>query len=152
MAKQSAGILAYRQGSGALEVLLVHPGGPFHARRDAGAWSIPKGEFADEDALAAARREFMEETGQAVDGTFIALQPVKLKSGKLIYAWAVEADIDADNIVSNIFELEWPPRSGGKQAFPEVDKAAWFTLAVAGEKINAGQAPLLRELAAILQA
>ena len=94
----------------------------------------------------------MEETGQAVDGTFIALQPVKLKSGKLIYAWAVEADIDADNIVSNIFELEWPPRSGGKQAFPEVDKAAWFTLAVAGEKINAGQAPLLRELAAILQA
>ena len=152
VAKQSAGILAYRQGSGVLEVLLVHPGGPFHAKKDLGDWSIPKGEFANEDALAAARREFMEETGQAVDGTFIALQPVKLKSGKLIYAWAVEADIDAGNIVSNTFELEWPPRSGRMQSFPEVDRAAWFTLAVAEEKINAGQAPLLRELSAILQA
>ena len=130
----------------------MHPGGPFHARKDAGDWSIPKGEFADEDALTAAQREFMEETGQVVNGTFIALQPVKLKSGKRIYAWAVEADIDAGNIVSNTFELEWPPRSGRMQSFPEVDRAAWFTLAIAEEKINEGQAPLLRQLAAILQA
>lgn len=151
MAKQSAGILAYRTHGGELQVFLVHPGGPYHVRRDAGDWSIPKGEFSDEDPLAAARREMKEETGCEVEGIFTPLQPVKQKSGKVIHAWAVETDVDANNIVSNTFEIEWPPRTGKMRAFPEVDRAGWFTLDEAKMKINAGQAPLLSQLQELLQ-
>ena len=146
MIKQSAGILLYRKMSDQLQVFLVHPGGPFFKNKDAGVWSIPKGEFLDgEDALAAAKREFKEETGQPVDGKFIELTPVYLKSGKKVYAWAVEGDIDHEVIESNLFEIEWPPRSGKRQSFPEVDRAAWFTLDEAKEKINAAQVGLIED-------
>jgi len=147
MGIQSAGILMYRQKNGQLEVLLVHPGGPFFKNKDAGTWSIPKGEFlSDEEPLTAAKREFMEETGSAVDGDFIPLNPVKLKSGKIIYAWAIEGDIDHENIFSNLFEMEWPPKSGKKQSFPEVDRAGWFYAEEAILKINTAQAALVAEL------
>jgi predicted NUDIX family NTP pyrophosphohydrolase len=147
MVKQSAGILLYRKNNDQLQVFLVHPGGPFFKNKDLGAWSIPKGEFlSDEDPLAAAKREFMEETGQPVEGEFIALEPVYLKSGKKVYAWAVEGDIDHEIIVSNLFEVEWPPRSGKMQSFPEIDRAAWFTVDEAKEKINAGQVGLIEGL------
>ena len=123
-----------------MEVFLVHPGGPFFRNKDLGAWSIPKGEFLDdEEAIDAARREFFEETGLSVDGDFIALNPVILKSGKKVYAWALEGDIDHENINSNLFEIEWPPKSGKKQSFPEIDKAAWFDLETAKHKINVAQ-------------
>lgn len=145
--KKSAGILLYRYNKKVLEVFLVHPGGPFWKNKDAGAWSIPKGEFADdEDGLPAAKREFKEETGHAVAGDFTPLTPVKQKAGKTICAWAVEGDIDADAIKSNLFEMEWPPKSGKKQAFPEVDRGAWFTVEQAKEKMNLSQAALLDEL------
>jgi predicted NUDIX family NTP pyrophosphohydrolase len=146
--KQSAGILAFRRAAHArLEVLLVHPGGPFWRNKDAGAWSIPKGELAaGEDALAAARREFHEETGFCVDGHFLALAPVSQRGGKSVHAFAVEADFDAANARSNTFSMEWPPKSGRLQEFPEVDRAAWFDLEVALQKINAGQAALLLQL------
>ena len=141
----------FRLQAGFPEVLLLHPGGPFFARKDAGAWSIPKGEFEDtEEALDAAKREFEEETGTRPEGKFIPLAAVKLKSGKRIRAWAVQGDLDPATITSNTFEIEWPPRSGRKQAFPEIDKAAWFTLEEAKEKINAGQAGLINELAEML--
>lgn len=144
MTKQSAGILLYRKINNQLQVFLVHPGGPFFKNKDAGAWSIPKGEFLDgEDPLAAARREFQEETGQPIHGEFLELNPVYLKSGKKVYAWAVEGDIDHEIIESNLFEMEWPPKSGKKQSFPEIDRAAWFTLNEAKEKINAGQVGLI---------
>jgi predicted NUDIX family NTP pyrophosphohydrolase len=147
MVKQSAGILLYRKKNNQLQVFLVHPGGPFFKNKDMGTWSIPKGEFlSDEDPLAAAKREFMEETGQPVKGEFIPLEPVYLKSGKKVYAWAVEGDIDHEVIVSNLFEMEWPPRSGKMQSFPEIDRAAWFTVDEAKEKINAGQAGLIEGL------
>jgi predicted NUDIX family NTP pyrophosphohydrolase len=147
MVKQSAGILLYRKDNDQLQVFLVHPGGPFFKNKDIGAWSIPKGEFlSDEDPLAAAKREFMEETGQPIEGEFIPLEPVYLKSGKKVYAWAVEGDIDHEIIVSNLFEMEWPPRSGKMQSFPEIDRAAWFTVDVAKEKINAGQVGLIENL------
>jgi len=147
MSKQSAGIVAFRRRSAALEVLLVHPGGPFWKNKDAQAWSIPKGEFtADEDALNAARREFAEEMGFAIDGEFAPLAPVRQSSGKTVHAFAVEADFDASLARSNTFSLEWPPKSGTLQEFPEVDRAEWFALEVALEKINAGQAPLLQQL------
>jgi predicted NUDIX family NTP pyrophosphohydrolase len=133
-------------------VLLVHPGGPFWAQKDAGAWSIPKGEFEDEDPLTAARREFLEETGSAVEGEFVALAPVMQKSGKTIQAWAVEGDLDPLTIRSNTFEMEWPPRSGRKQSFPEVDRAAWFSIHDAMEKINPAQRALLVELKEKLEA
>lgn len=152
MAKQSAGILVYRRSGEELQVLLIHPGGPYFAKKDVGSWSVPKGEFADgESALDAAKREFAEETGHSIEGEFRSLSPVKLKSGKLINVWAVEAEVDAANIVSNTFEMEWPPRSGRMQCFPEVDRAEWFVIDVAVEKINIGQVPLLLELAAVLQ-
>jgi predicted NUDIX family NTP pyrophosphohydrolase len=145
--RTSAGILLYRLGRSAPEVFLVHPGGPFWARKDAGAWSIPKGELDDgDDPLAVARREFKEETGQRIDGDFVALTPRKQKSGKVVHAWAVEGDLDAATIVSNTFTIEWPPRSGTRRTFPEVDRAAWFPLAAAREKILVGQAPFLDEL------
>jgi len=148
MAKQSAGILLYRKSNDQLQVFLVHPGGPFFRNKDDGSWSIPKGEFLDDEVpLAAARREFLEETGQSVDGKFIPLEPITQKGGKMVYAWAVEGDINHETIVSNLFELEWPPRSGKKQSFPEIDKAAWFDIETAKAKINAAQAAFINELA-----
>jgi len=145
--KQSAGILLYRSTDPETEVLLVHPGGPFWKNKDAGAWTIPKGEFEEsEEPLAAAIREFKEETGFTLQGEFIALTPIQQKAGKIVYAWAIEGDIDATKVKSNFFEVEWPPKSGKKQTFPEIDKAAWFTLAKAREKINSSQAALLDEL------
>jgi predicted NUDIX family NTP pyrophosphohydrolase len=150
---ESAGILLYRQREGRTEVFLVHPGGPYWRNKDAGAWSIPKGQLeADDDALAAARREFLEETGSAVSGEFIALAPLRQRSGKLVQAWAVEGDIDAQSITSNRFSLEWPPRSGKLQEFPEVDRGAWFSLDAAREKMLAGQRGFLDELQARLDA
>ena len=146
--KQSAGLLAYRTAGRTLRVFLVHPGGPFWSNKDRGAWSIPKGEFADgEDALAAAKREFQEETGQTVDGDFRPLTPCRQPSRKVIHAWAVEAEVAADAVTSNLFEMEWPPRSGRLQRFPEVDRGAWFDLAEAQRRIQPGQVPMLRELA-----
>ena len=137
--KPSAGLLMFRRCGGAPEVLLVHPGGPFWTKRDLGAWSIPKGEFApDEDPLAAARREFEEETGIAPAGEFIPLTPRRQPSGKLVHAWAFEADCDPATIVSNTFEIEWPPGSGRRQAFPEVDRAAWFPLDLAAAQAGLG--------------
>jgi predicted NUDIX family NTP pyrophosphohydrolase len=150
MAKQSAGILAYKLKQGKLSVFLVHPGGPFFARKDDGVWSIPKGEFDKEDSLTAAKREFLEETGIAIDGSFLELTPLKQKSGKTVYAWAIEKDVDATHIVSNEFELEWPPRSGKKIMVPEIDRAGWFDPKAAFEKINPGQAGFIKELAAKL--
>lgn len=152
MPKQSAGLLLYRETAGMLEVLLVHPGGPFWARKDAGAWSIPKGEFAEGEApLAAAKREFTEETGGTVDGEFIALRPLRQPSGKVVHAWAVCAEFDPARLRSNTFSMQWPPKSGRMADFPEVDRAAWFTLDEAKTKILKGQAPLLDQLREALQ-
>lgn len=150
MAVKSAGILVYKRAPGGLQVFLVHPGGPFWAKKDLGAWSIPKGEFDEgEDGLTAARREFLEEIGQKIDGKFIELTPCRQPSRKVVYCWAVEGDVDADNVRSNEFELEWPPKSGRKQRFPEVDRGAWFGLEEAKRHIQAGQVPMLEELAAL---
>lgn len=147
---QSAAVVLYRRRGGALQVLLVHPGGPFWQRKDDGAWSFPKGEFApDEHAEDAARREFTEETGFALDGELRALAPVRQRSGKLVHPFAIEGDCDADRVASNTFELEWPPKSGSRKQFPEVDRAGWFDLATAARKLIEGQRPILRELAAI---
>jgi predicted NUDIX family NTP pyrophosphohydrolase len=147
MAKKSAGLLVFRRRGGSLEVLLVHPGGPLWAKKDDGAWSIPKGEVAaGEDALAAAQREFAEELGAPVHGEFTALEPIRQASGKMVYAWAIEGDFDAATVKSNTFSMEWPPRSGRRQDFPEVDRAAWFTIDDARRKINVRQAPLLDQL------
>jgi predicted NUDIX family NTP pyrophosphohydrolase len=146
-AKRSAGLLLYRRPAGRLQVLLVHPGGPFWQKKDLGAWSIPKGEFAaGEDPLAAATREFHEETGLEATGPFTPLTPVKQPGGKIVHAWAVEGDFDPRALTSNTFSLEWPPRSGRHQEFPEVDRAAWFYLEEAKRRINRGQAPILAEL------
>jgi predicted NUDIX family NTP pyrophosphohydrolase len=145
--RQSAGLLVYRVRDGALEVFLVHPGGPFWKNKDAGAWSIPKGEFEpDEEPLTAARREFAEETGVSVDGPFHPLPPRRLRSGKIVHAFAVKADIDADVVRSNTFALEWPPRSGRHQEFPEVDRGAWFAVEEALVRINVGQRAFLADL------
>ena len=150
--KKSAGILIYKKLKDELQVLLVHPGGPFWKNKDAGAWSIPKGEFNDdEEPLAAAKREFEEETGLAISGKFLPLTPVKKKSGKMIYAWAVENDIELSSVKSNLFEMEWPPRSGKTQSFPEIDKASWFTVNEAKEKIVPGQFSFIQELLQLLQ-
>jgi predicted NUDIX family NTP pyrophosphohydrolase len=146
MAKQSAGILAYRFTSGMLEVFLVHPGGPFYAKKDLGVWSVPKGEFTSRDALTEARREFFEETGTQIAGEFIELKVIRQKGGKYVYVWAVEADLDAETIVSNTFELEFPPRSGFMRTYAEVDRAGWFDIETARTKILASQAPLLSDL------
>ena len=148
MGRQSAGILLYRIIENQLQVFLVHPGGPFFKNKDDGSWSIPKGEFDErENPLDAAKREFMEETGQSISGNFIELAAIQQKGGKIVHAWAVEGDIDHKAIVSNTFEIEWPPRSGKKQAFPEVDRAAWFDIETARMKINPAQAGLINELA-----
>ena len=147
MVKKSAGILFYRFHKNLPEVLLVHPGGLFWSKKDQGAWSIPKGEFAeDESPLDAAKREVKEELGINASGNFIELTPVKQKSGKVIYAWALESDFDTATIKSNLFEIEWPPNSGEKKSFPEVDKAAWLSIEEAKEKINLGQVQLIEEL------
>jgi len=150
--KESAGLLMYRWCNSALEVFLVHPGGPYWAKKDLGAWSIPKGECAeDEDRRDAAKREFQEETGFLPEGNFIALTPIKQPGGKLVHAWAFKGDCDAEAIVSNTFSIEWPPRSGKRQAFPEVDRAEWFTIDAAKKKILKGQVGFLEELERMLE-
>ena len=152
--KYSAGILAYRRRQGLLEVFLVHPGGPYWTAKDEGVWSIPKGEYTpEEEALAAAQREFQEETGLALSGQLTALPPVTQASGKQVLAWAVEApDLDPALVRSNCFTLEWPPRSGVYREFPEVDRAGWFALSEAERKLIAGQRALLQSLRDRLEA
>jgi len=153
MVAMSAGVLLFRRRAGELEVLLVHPGGPYWAARDAGAWSIPKGEHGDEDALAAARREFEEELGCAAPhGPVIDLGEVRLKSGKRVRAWALEGDLEAAAARSNTCEVQWPPRSGRTIEIPEVDRAEWFSLIEAERRINPAQVALLDRLAAALPA
>ena len=152
ISKQSAGILLYRKNEDQLQVFLVHPGGPFFKNKDLGAWSIPKGEYiSDEEPLTAAKREFNEETGHTVDGDFIELNAVKLKSGKTVKAWALEGDINHTTVSSNLFEMEWPPKSGKMQSFVEVDRGDWFTIDEARLKINAGQINLIEQLVQIEQ-
>jgi predicted NUDIX family NTP pyrophosphohydrolase len=147
----SAGLLLYRVRRAAIEVLLAHLGGPYWKTKDDGAWSIPKGELLrSEDPLVAARREFFEETGVAIEGDLRALKPLQQAGGKIVHAWAVEGDLDPTTIVSNTFEIEWPPRSGRLQSFPEIDRVAWFALPEATRKILRGQVPLLEELAQML--
>jgi predicted NUDIX family NTP pyrophosphohydrolase len=149
MAKISAGILLFRRRPPDLEVMLVHPGGPFWAKKDLGAWSIPKG-LADEgeDLLAAAKREFLEETAATVEGEFLGLGAHKQPGGKTVVAWAHEGDFDPALLKSNTFAIEWPPRSGKTAEFPEVDRAAWFSIDEALEKINKGQKPIIAALKA----
>jgi predicted NUDIX family NTP pyrophosphohydrolase len=150
-AKTSAGILLYHHQNGVLQVFLVHPGGPFWAGRDIGAWSIPKGLIdPGEDPLEAALREFREETGFSVGNHFMQLSPVKMRSGKTVLAWAAEGDCASSAIKSNTFTMEWPTGSGRQQEFPEVDRAGWFDLEEAKKKINPGQAGLLDELQLLL--
>lgn len=148
MARDSAGILLYRRRPGELEVLLVHPGGPFWAHKDLHAWSIPKGEpDAGEDLFAAALREFHEETGFAPDPDgALRLQPCRQRGGKVVHAWAIEGDCDPRELASNIFTMEWPPGSGRLQDFPEVDRAAWFRPSQARRKLHRGQIAILDEL------
>jgi predicted NUDIX family NTP pyrophosphohydrolase len=152
MARRSAGLLLYRRRDGAVELLLVHPGGPLWARRDAGAWSIPKGEVGEgEDPRAVALREFEEETGQPPpQGELVALGEVRQRGGKLVPAWAAAGDLDPAAITSNTFTLEWPPRSGRRREFPEVDRAGWFDPATARDKLLAAQAELVDRLLAAL--
>ena len=151
MGKKSAGILAYRLHQQQVQVLLVHPGGPFFVKKDAGAWSIPKGEFQDdEDDLTAARREFTEELGITLQGPFTALTPVRQKGGKLVYVWTTAEPVDVTNFKCNTFNIEWPPRSGRYADFPEIDKAEWFTIQEAKDKINPAQVAILDELLTLL--
>ena len=152
MKKKSAGILLYRLAKGGIEFFLLHPGGPFWASKDKNSWTVPKGEFTDEEEpLAAARREFEEETGLPVSGKFIELSPVRLTSGKMVYCYACEGDIDHGKIKSNTFELEWPPSSGKMKTFPEIDRGGWFSEDEAREKILKAQIPLLDELIKIIR-
>ena len=152
MARQSAGLLMYRRRGDKFEVLLVHPGGPYWAKKDLGAWSIPKGEYeADEDPFEVAKREFQEETGFTAEGDFMQLKQRKQSGGKLVSAWAVEGDCDSSAARSNTFTMEWPPRSGQQREFPEVDRAEWFPLDVAKEKILSGQTGFIEELDEILR-
>ena len=145
--KQSAGIVLYRLRQDTIEVFLVHPGGPYWAGKDEGAWSIPKGEIQEGDEpLQTAKREFAEETGLPIAGEFRALAPLKQPSGKLIHAWAVEGDIDPGAVKSNLFPMEWPPRSGITQEFPEIDQGAWFSIPLAMQKLLPGQRPFLDAL------
>ena len=151
MAKQAAGILLFRRGAAGTEVLLAHPGGPLWARKDLGSWTLPKGQFTgSEQPLDAAKREFQEEMGSAPAGEFQPLGTLKQPSGKVIHAWAAESDFDAANVTSNLFSMEWPPRSGRVAEFPEVDRAAWFSIVEARQKILKGQAPFLDRLLALL--
>ena len=147
MPQRSAGILLYRRAGGAIEVLLVHPGGPFWAGKDEGAWSIPKGAYLPgEEPLAAARREFAEETGTELQGEAVALGSFRQSSVKIVDAWAVEGDFDPVGLTSNSFQMEWPPRSGRMGEFPEVDRAQWFTPDEAARKILKGQRPIVQAL------
>ena len=147
MIKQSAGLLLFRTTNGFVEVFLVHPGGPFFVQKDLGVWSIPKGELDGEEPFAAARREFEEETGFRIAGDSIELPVSRQKGGKLVYAWAVEVDIDASAIESNTFAMEWPPKSGKVQEFPEVDRAEWFDVETAKKKkINPAQVELIESM------
>ena len=149
--KLSAGILLYRKRDGEIEVFLVHPGGPFWAKKNDGAWSIPKGEYVEgEDPLTVAKREFQEETGCQVSGDGLALAPLKQPSGKVIAAWAVEGEIDPASIQSNTFSIEWPPKSGKLREFPEVDRAIWCDLVSAHKKLLSGQRPFLDQLQQLL--
>lgn len=149
--KTSAGVLLYRIRRGELQVFLVHPGGPYWKNKDDGAWSIPKGEFQEgDDPLATAKREFFEETGHAIQGEFRSLTPFKQAGGKVIYAWAVEGDFEPAAMRSNMFSIEWPPRSGIVREFPEVDKGEWFGFADAQRKLLPGQRPMLDELRMLL--
>jgi predicted NUDIX family NTP pyrophosphohydrolase len=152
MPRLSAGLLMYHVQDGAIQVLLAHPGGPFFRHKDEGAWSIPKGEpKADEDLFVTAAREFEEETGVKPAGCFIPLHPIQQKGGKIVHAWAFEGNCDPKAIRSNTFTIQWPPKSGRQQEFPEIDRAEFFDLATARQKIKAGQEALLDELDAILQ-
>jgi predicted NUDIX family NTP pyrophosphohydrolase len=146
VAKKSAGILLFRRRNNHPEFLLVHPGGPLWAKKDLGVWSIPKGEFEDEEPLTAAIREFAEETGVEVSGEFIALSQVKSKGGKIVFPFALEHDFDTSKLKSNLFSMEWPPRSGKQGSFPEVDRAEWFDHSTAQQKIHTYQVPLINEL------
>lgn len=151
MAKQSAGILLYRFSCGGVQVMLVHPGGPFWKNKDLAAWSIPKGEFLPgEDPLKTAKREFKEETGSAIKGVFKPLTPVRQAGDKIVYAFAVEGDLDVAKLKSNTFKMEWPPRSGRFQDVPEVDRGEWFDLATARQKINAAQAAFIDQLERVI--
>lgn len=151
MSKQSAGLMMYRYRHQMLEVLLVHPGGPFWRNKDEGAWSIPKGEYEEgQDPFETARREFREETGYDANGNFIALAPLRQTSRKIIAAWAFEGNCDSEKIVSNLFTLEWPPKSGKHAQFPEVDRAAWFSIPTARQKILKGQLGFIDQLCRIL--
>jgi predicted NUDIX family NTP pyrophosphohydrolase len=152
ISNQSAGILLYRNINGQIEFFLVHPGGPFFKNKDEGYWSIPKGEFLpDENPLAAAQREFEEETGRPIKAEkFIELSPIKQKSGKIVHAWSAEGELDADTITSNTFEIEWPPHSGKMSSFPEIGRAGWFDIENARLKINAAQAALIDELLSLI--
>jgi predicted NUDIX family NTP pyrophosphohydrolase len=152
MSRSSAGVLVFRRRAGGLEVLLVHPGGPFWRNRDDGAWTIPKGEIGDgEDPRTCALRELREETGLDYRGELIALPSITQKAGKRVQAWAAESDFDPATLTSNTFEMEWPPKSGKRTAFPEVDRAAWFDLATARAKINPAQAALVDALERLVQ-
>lgn len=149
--KQSAGILLYKIDAGEIFVFLAHPGGPYWKNKDSGAWTIPKGELNEnEDPLKAAIREFEEETGIKLSGTFMPLNSVKLKSGKLIHAWALERDLDALVIKSNEVEIEWPPKTGKKIMIPEIDKAEWFSVDIALQKVNPAQADLISQLMIVI--
>lgn len=151
MAKKSAGILLFHRARGSLEVFLAHMGGPFWARKDDGAWSIPKGEFGEEEEpLEAAKREFKEETGLAVEGKCLPLDPVRQPGGKIVYAWAIEGDAEPASLKSNTFSMEWPKGSGNVQEFPEIDRAAWFTIELARRKLLRGQVPFLEQLEQIV--
>jgi predicted NUDIX family NTP pyrophosphohydrolase len=150
--KISAGLLVYRIRDGSLQVFLIHPGGPFWDKKDAGAWSIPKGEVnAEEDPMQAARREFLEETGFEAPGPFVKLGSIKQSSQKTVEAWAMEGDYDPTKLRSNLFEMEWPPKSGRMQSFPEADRAEWFPIHEARERILKGQLPLLDQLEKLLE-
>jgi len=151
MSKKSSGLLAYRRRAGHMEVFLIHPGGPYWTRKDDGAWSIPKGEFTEEEPLEAAKREFTEETGFQTNGPYRALAPIRQPSGKLIHAWAFEGDFDPAAIRSNTLPLEWPPGSGMVRDFPEADRAGWFAIEKAREKIIRGQTGFIDELEKVLE-
>jgi predicted NUDIX family NTP pyrophosphohydrolase len=151
MVKKSAGILVYKNINPATEILLVHPGGPYWAKKDLNSWSVPKGEFDEsEDPFEAAKREFREETGFLPEGEFIRLETVRQPGGKLVYTWAVEGEIDVLQVKSNLFEMEWPPKSGKFKEFPEIDRAEWFSISVAKTKIIKGQMPIIENLETIL--
>lgn len=152
MPKQAAGILLYRHTARGLELLLAHPGGPLWSRKDVGAWTIPKGQFGtDEDTLAAARREFAEEMGSPAAGHFTPLGSIRQPSGKIVHAFTAESDFDVSTVRSNLFTLEWPPRSGKHEQFPEVDRAAWFSIEEARKRILKGQEPFIDRLLALLK-